>query len=96
MKFQVNKGYVKHEGVFHSKGSFFDASPDDMEELLQNGTVAVYSETFGTDNYVAPADDDEALGGAEADGHDDLVPAFHADDVIVDAAAGSAPKRSRK
>jgi len=99
MQFKVNRGYVKHEGVLHKKGSFFDASPDDMKELLLNGTVAACSPTMGTDQYDSFAADNDTFNGAsdpEADGQDDLVPAFHADDVIVDAEIGPASKRGRK
>ncbi|MFU1797372.1 hypothetical protein ACM1RC_26135 [Paenibacillus azoreducens] len=32
--FKVNKGIVKHEGAYHSKGSFFDGNEEVLKPLL--------------------------------------------------------------
>lgn len=40
MKFQVNKGVVKHKGVFHTKGSFFDAEKSEVAPLIKSGFVS--------------------------------------------------------
>ncbi|MGN7760462.1 hypothetical protein [Paenibacillus sp. 22594] len=39
MKYQVNKGFIKHEGVLHPKGSFFNADPTEVEHLSSKDIV---------------------------------------------------------
>lgn len=39
MQFKVKKGIVKIKGVFHPKGSFFDAEKDEVKGLIVSGVI---------------------------------------------------------
>ncbi|RXZ84589.1 hypothetical protein EBB07_00805 [Paenibacillaceae bacterium] len=39
MQYQVNKGFVKHQGALYGRGSLFDADPGDVFHLLQSGKL---------------------------------------------------------
>ncbi|MFP4976380.1 hypothetical protein ACE6ED_13335 [Paenibacillus sp. CN-4] len=40
MKYQVNRGFVKHEGVLYPRGSFFNADPEEVHYLIDGKFIA--------------------------------------------------------
>jgi len=45
MRFQVQMGTVKHNGVFHEKGAIFNAHKKDVAHLIGEGVVVLFEET---------------------------------------------------
>ncbi|MFD2087839.1 hypothetical protein ACFSND_21985 [Brevibacillus brevis] len=45
MRFQVQIGTVKHNGVFHEKGAIFNAHKKDVAHLIGEGAVVLFEET---------------------------------------------------
>lgn len=45
MQFKVKKGIVKIKGVFHPKGSFFDAEKDEVKGLIVSGVIVPVEDT---------------------------------------------------
>ncbi|MGG1989869.1 hypothetical protein [Brevibacillus brevis] len=45
MRFQVQIGTVKHNGVFHEKGAIFNAHKKDVAHLIGEGAVVQFEET---------------------------------------------------
>ncbi|WP_238649756.1 hypothetical protein [Paenibacillus piscarius] len=51
MKYQVNKGFIKHEGVLHPRGSFFDADPSEVAHLSSQD-IALVDGSFVADQML--------------------------------------------
>lgn len=90
MRYQVNSGVVKHEGVFYEKGSLFDADAKNVEHLVANGVVTVYADGQSAANDSSQGyDADTDIVGEDTD--DLAIPELNAAELIVEA-----PKRTRK
>jgi hypothetical protein len=97
MRFQVQIGTVKHNGVFHEKGAIFNAHKKDVAHLIVEGAVVLFEET----ESVEEPDGDEGSDGAtnennEQDEHSDdnqeIVFELDTDELIVDAPKGGKGK----
>ncbi|NRS50975.1 hypothetical protein [Brevibacillus sp. HB2.2] len=91
MRFRVQIGTVKHNGVFHEKGAIFNANKKDVAHLIGDGAVSVFTETdVGGD--VEVGSDEVTNEDSEQDEHSDdnqeIVFELNTDELIVDAPQG--------
>jgi len=98
MRYQVNRGIVKHKGAFLRKGSFFDADEQDVQNLISDGRISLLDKGGGPAIEVAPTDDTTNQVDASATealtirAEDTGLPDLNADDLIVEP---EHPKRGR-
>ncbi|MGG1988274.1 hypothetical protein [Brevibacillus brevis] len=95
MRFQVQIGTVKHNGVFHEKGAIFNAHKKDVAHLIGEGAVSVFEETDVVGDVEVGSD--EATNEInEQDEHSDdnqeIVFELNTEELIVDAPKGGKGK----
>ena len=95
MKYRVLRGFVRHNGALFRKGSVFDADEADVRALIRKGVVAPAETKAAKSDRMDPEDRTDTDGG-HLGTNEDRLPAFDADELIVEADEAQPKRAGRK
>jgi hypothetical protein len=95
MKYRVLRGFVRHNGALFRKGSVFDADEADVRALIRKGVVAPAEIKAAKSDRMDPEDPTDTDGGHPGT-NEERLPAFDANELIVEADDDSPRRRTKR